>query len=292
MEQCELDIILDGTNVRRRVRIPSAALLGDLHVLVQTAMGWNDTAFHSFIIDDEVFGDLEDEDFVEANPEGEHEDDFELSDVFADAERRVTYAYGKWRHNLTLNAMIERDEERPVCVSGQGDCPPDPDAPVVFDLASTNARIDDAFMSIPDYDADADQDAAVWQETELDDMLPLVMDYLDTRGELTDDNARVLRAQLQVLCEAMLSDGQAPELEAAVQRFRSSGATRSQAIDAMVALMSEFPQVLDDEADDAYDDYLAAAEKIKPSDLQKRFPQGTAGAITALAQKIGKAQPK
>ena len=53
--------------------------------------------------------------------------------------------------------------------------------------------------------------------------------------------------------------------------------------------MTEFPQVLDDEADDAYDDYLGAAEKFEPRDFKKRFPQGAAGAITALAQKISKA---
>jgi hypothetical protein len=288
METCELDILLDGTNVRRRVRIPSAALLGDLHVLVQTAMGWNDTVFHSFIIDDEVFGDLDDADFVEAHPEGEHEDDFELADVFANAEQRVTYAYGQWRHTLTLAAMLESDVERPVCISGHDDCPADPEAPLAFNLAATNARIDDAFLTVPDYDADAEQDPHVWQETELDDMLPLVLDYLDTRGELTNGDARILRAQLQVLTEAMLADGQAPELEAAMARFRESGSTRAQAIDALVALMTDFPQVLDDEADDAYDDYLAATQSFQPRDVKKRFPAGTPGAITALTQKIGK----
>lgn len=287
METCELDILLDGTKVSRRVRIPSAALLGDLHVLVQTAMGWNDTVFHSFIIDTETLGDLDDEDFVEAHPNADHEDDFELADVFADAERNVTYAYGKWRHTLRLNTMVDGGE-RPVCISGQGDCPADPDEPVPFSVDGANARIEDAFMTVPDYDADQEQNAQLWQETELDDMLPMVLDYLDTRGELTDDQARVLRAQLQVLTEAMLADGQAPELANAIHRFRDNGSTRSQAIDAMVALMTEFPQVLDDEADDAYDAYLVETEDYTPQAFKKRFPEGAAGAATAMAERISR----
>lgn len=286
METCEIDIALEGADVTRRVRIPSAALLGDLHVLIQTAMGWNDTRFHTFVIDDEVLGDRDDEDFTEAHPDADHEDDFELADVFTEPSRNVTYTYGTWTHRLALNAMVDSDEERPGCVSGKGTCPADPDDEVPFDLAVANARINDAFVTIPDYDADIDQDPVVWQETELDDMLPIVLDYLDTRGELTDADARVLRAHLQVLAEAMMADGESPELSRAIERFRESGLTRSEAIDAMVALMTEFPQVLDEEAEDAFDAYLETVDTYEVEAFKKRFPQSAAGAVRALADQI------
>ena len=61
MQSSELEVRLDNGDVTRRVLISSDALLGDLHALVQTSMGWNDTAFHSFVIGGAIYGDMDDD---------------------------------------------------------------------------------------------------------------------------------------------------------------------------------------------------------------------------------------
>ncbi len=287
MQTSELEIQLDGGDVSRRVLIGGEALLGDLHALVQTSMGWNDTAFHSFDIGGSVYGDLDDEDFVDGHADAEHEDDVSVGEAFQGG-KEVKYRYGSWTHTIRLIGVSDRDSERPSCVDGRGACPGDPEGepPVPWNREQANARIAETFVSIPEYDADATQDLAVWRGVELDAMLPPVVDYLERRAEDDPGDALILRAQLQVLAEAMIADGDAPELTQAITRFTKTGVRRAEAVDAMVALMCDYPEVLDHDAEGAFDDYLAAVEAYDVATFKQRFPGSAAGAVAALAAKI------
>lgn len=292
MQTSELEIRLTGSDTSRRVLIPSSALLGDLHALVQTAMGWNDTAFHSFIGGTTTYGDLDDEDFVESHPDAEHEDDVSVDEAFR-GRNELTYSYGSWTHTIARIAVSDRDSERPVCLDGRGPCPGDPEGepPIPWNREAANSRIAETFVSIPEYDANAAQDTAVWRGIELDAMLPPVVDYLERRAEDDPGDARILRAQLQVLAEAMIADGDAPELSGAIARFATGGVGRAEAMDAMVALMCDYPEVLDHDAEGAFDDYLAAVDSYDVATFKKRFPGSAAGAVAALAAKIASRDP-
>jgi hypothetical protein len=157
---------------------------------------------------------------------------------------------------------------------------------VPFNREQANSRIAETFVSLPDYDADVAQDPEIWRGVELDAMLPPVIDYLDRRAEDEPGDARVLRAQLQVLAEAMIADGEAPELVQAIGRFAKGGTRRAEAMDAMVALMCDYPEVLDHDAEGAFDDYLAAVDAYDIATFKTRFPGSAAGAVAALAAKI------
>lgn len=287
MKAAEIEVRLDGAEVTRKVAIGEDALLGDLHALVQTAMGWNDTAFHSFEVAGAMYGDLDDEDFFESHDDAQHEDEVSIADAFRSV-RELTYRYGSWSHTVKLLGTTDRDSDQPACLDGRGACPGDPEGEpaVPFNREQANARIAETFVTIPDYDPTKPQDIGVWQGVELDAMLPLVLDYLDQRGEDDDGDPRMLRAHLQVLAEAMLADGDAPELQRAVERFIAQGLPRAEAIDAMVALMCDYPEVLDHDAEGAFDDYLAAVDGYDVATFKQRFPGSAAGAVAALTAKM------
>jgi hypothetical protein len=287
MQTFELEIRLEGDDVSRRVLIHGEALLGDLHALVQTSMGWNDTAFHSFDTGGALSGDLDDEDFVDSHPRAEHEDDVSISEAFQ-AGKELEYRYGSWTHTIRLIGTSDRDSERPVCLDGRGACPGDPEGEpeVAWSREQANARIAETFVTIPEYDADAPPDPAIWRGVELDAMLPAVVDYLEHRAEDDPGDARILRAHLQILAEAMIADGEAPELTQAIGRFTTVGLRRAEAVDAMVALMCDYPEVLDHDAEGAFDDYLAALDAYDVATFKQRFPGSAAGAVAALAAKI------
>jgi hypothetical protein len=250
-------------------------------------MGWNDTAFHSFLLGGAVYGDLDDEDFVDSHGTASHEDEVSIAEAFA-AARSLKYLYGSWSHTLTLAGTTDRPIDRPTCLDGRGACPGDPEGEpaLPFNRAEANARIAETFVTVPDYDPAVDQDPSVWQGVELDAMLPLVLAYLDSRGEDDQGDARILRAHLQVLAEAMMADGDAPELARAVVRLRGHGMRRDEALDAVVALMTDYPEVLDHDAEGAFDDYLAAVDTYDAATFRKRFPGSAAGAAAALTAKI------
>lgn len=287
MQTSELNVRLDGTEVSRRVLINSEGLLGDLHALVQTAMGWNDSTFHAFDLGGSIYGDLDDEDFVDGHASAEHEDDVSIGEAFQ-GRKELKYLYGPWTHTIALIGASDRDSERPMCLDGRGACPGDPEGepPVPFDREQANARISETFIAIPDYDADEAPDVTMWRGVELDAMLPPVVEYFDKRGEDDDGDARLLRAQLQVLAEAMIADGDAPELVQAVSRFQESGMRRAEALDAMIALMCDYPEVLDHDAEGAFDDYLAAVDGYDVATFKQRYPGSAAGAVAALVTKI------
>ncbi|HSI06775.1 MAG: plasmid pRiA4b ORF-3 family protein [Myxococcota bacterium] len=292
MQTSELEIRLDGSDVSRRVIIGGDALLGDLHALVQTSMGWNDTAFHSFETGGATYGDLDDEDFVDGHPDAQHEDDVSVGEAFQNS-KQLKYRYGSWTHTIGLIGTSDRDSERPACLDGRGACPGDPEGEpeVAWNREQANARIAETFVDIPEYDADAPQEPAIWRGVELDAMLPPVFDYLERRAEDDPGDARILRAHLQVLAEAMIADGDAPELTHAVGRFTKGGMRRAEAVDAMVALMCDYPEVLDHDAEGAFDDYLAAVDAYDVATFKQRFPGSAAGAVAALAAKIASRDP-
>jgi hypothetical protein len=113
-------------SVWRRVLVPDAMTLGELHEVVQRAMGWQDCHLHEFEVDALRFG----------IPDPENDDD----DLFDDAtaalglvagersELFYLYDFGDcWAHTLTVEAALapEPGARYPRCVDGARPCPPE-----------------------------------------------------------------------------------------------------------------------------------------------------------------------
>ena len=108
----------------RRVLVPADVTLGDLHEVIQQAMGWDDYHMHLFSVGGQEDG----------SPDRElgHASDRNvlLSQVFSGPGDRLgyTYDYGDdWEHDIVLEETRSAGPEEPYrsCVAGKGACPPE-----------------------------------------------------------------------------------------------------------------------------------------------------------------------
>jgi hypothetical protein len=108
----------------RRLVVPGAMTLGDLHQAIQAAMGWDDAHLHAFDIAGREYGDP---DSVDGVADAER---LSLNAVLTSGVRRFTYTYDfgdNWEHMV----LIERPRRPleavsyPACIAGQRHCPPE-----------------------------------------------------------------------------------------------------------------------------------------------------------------------
>ncbi|MGZ6565194.1 MAG: plasmid pRiA4b ORF-3 family protein [Solirubrobacteraceae bacterium] len=140
----QLKLSLRGVSkppVWRRLLVPSDMRLGQLHNVIQTAMGWTDTHLHAFST---PYGD-----YGPPDPELDHRDErtARLADFLLQPGDRIRYAYDFgdfWEHDIVLEKTLERDPDAqlPVCVAGKGGCPPE-DCGGVWGYADLRATLAD-----------------------------------------------------------------------------------------------------------------------------------------------------
>jgi hypothetical protein len=133
--QLKVELLLMPFPVWRRLLVPAGATFWDLHVALQDVMGWQDCHLHQFTVDEPRtgrrlrFGIPDDSGF-----HGVH-------DVLTGWEHPVaaflavdghpalyTYDFGDdWQHEVTLEAVHGDSGDRvlPVCLAGEGPCPPE-----------------------------------------------------------------------------------------------------------------------------------------------------------------------
>lgn len=125
----QLKVTLDGVSppVWRRLLVPNTITLGNLHDVLQEAMGWTNSHLHCFEVGDRRIGMV-----------GVEEDAKDLED-----ERRIRlatllqrkgdelvyrYDYGDdWEHRVVLEAALPFDRRfaYPLCTGGARACPPE-----------------------------------------------------------------------------------------------------------------------------------------------------------------------
>jgi hypothetical protein len=123
--------LTDSTDpvVWRRVLVPAAATLADLHTVIQATMGWQNAHLHQFRIGDRCYGpggadlDLAPDDAVR------------LDQVIATPPAPRTpsvleylYDFGDdWDHQVVVETIVAADPDTryPRCPDGQGACPPE-----------------------------------------------------------------------------------------------------------------------------------------------------------------------
>jgi hypothetical protein len=144
----EVRVSLSGARppIWRRVRLPAAATLADLHEVIQVLFGWDGDHLHVFQAGAKQYADQ----FTGLEGTGD-EQAVRIRDVLTPgAKVRYTYDLGAdWEHELTLEQMLPRDpgQDYPVCVQWRGDSPveywseDDPEEPEPFSLAEVNQRL-------------------------------------------------------------------------------------------------------------------------------------------------------
>jgi len=115
--------------VWRRFQVPANFTLRRLHAVLQRVMGWNESPFHQFRVGGELFG----------MPSGDStavKDSrwITLQDLLSLEGRAFSYDYGfgeRWAHLVRIEGVANGDpaNQRPLCLAGEGPCPPpEPDA--------------------------------------------------------------------------------------------------------------------------------------------------------------------
>lgn len=125
----ELKITLDvDPPVWRRVLVPADLPLGGLHVVIQLVFGWRDEHLHKFIKGKRQLGPPSDVDWDAE--ELEDEDAVAVSELLSrrGAKLHYLYDYGdSWMHEIRLEKRphTSEDDKVPLCVAGEGACPPE-----------------------------------------------------------------------------------------------------------------------------------------------------------------------
>ncbi len=105
----------------RRVQVPASMTLRELHGVIQVAMGWEGIHLFQFTLWARRFGSRE---LSARSP------DIPLSELRLRSGTRFRYEYdlnGPWEHEVRLESRHEADAQRthPICLDGDGSCPPE-----------------------------------------------------------------------------------------------------------------------------------------------------------------------
>ncbi len=107
---------VDDPPVWRRVAVPAAATLGDLHDVIQVAMGWEDDHMHVFRA-------------ARGGRTGLAED-MQVREALSRRGSRIEYIYDfgdSWEHEIKSDGFFRNDLgiSLPACIDGGGACPPE-----------------------------------------------------------------------------------------------------------------------------------------------------------------------
>lgn len=113
--------------VWRRIQIPAAATMADLHEVLQQTLGWTNSHLHEFQTDAHRIG-MPDPEWGDED-EVRNEADVLVGEVaFPSARLHYVYDFGdNWRHDLTVEQIVvaESGVRYPRCLDGARSCPPE-----------------------------------------------------------------------------------------------------------------------------------------------------------------------
>jgi hypothetical protein len=113
--------------VWRRLLVPSGITLGQLHFVINEAMGWTCSHLHSFSLRDRTFGDPR----LDEDGELDFEDERKVKlDTLVGPGQGLRYEYDfgdSWEHDLLVETMLDADHRLhyPLCIGGARACPPE-----------------------------------------------------------------------------------------------------------------------------------------------------------------------
>ena len=123
----------------RRILVPDSISLHQLHTILQIVMGWTNSHLHQFIIDDEYYGEPEEEDGYSEDLKNEKR--YRLNQFVERKGFKFIYEYDfgdSWEHTIRVEAILPIDPstrgakqpqsgrtQYPVCLEGKRACPPE-----------------------------------------------------------------------------------------------------------------------------------------------------------------------
>jgi len=113
----------------RRVLVPGDIALGELHYVIQIAMGWYNSHLHQFIVGDLYYSNPSfGLDEYAGNVKSENR--AILSRIVSGEKFKFTYEYDfgdSWEHTILVEKILPPDPQRklPVCIKGKRACPPE-----------------------------------------------------------------------------------------------------------------------------------------------------------------------
>lgn len=110
----------------RTVQVPDDVTLRQLHEILQLTMGWQNSHLHEFRIDGLSYGQPSAEFDIEVNDDRRTR----LGRIAAGTGARFTYLYDfgdGWEHDVLVEKILppEPRVRYPLCLAGQGACPPE-----------------------------------------------------------------------------------------------------------------------------------------------------------------------
>lgn len=126
--QIKVSLMGSKPSIWRRILVPETTTLHQLHDILQIVMGWEDCHLHMFTINEQNYGD------PEQDPDGELGTDdeslFKLSQVAGKEGSKFHYEYDfgdSWQHELVIEKILpgEKDAIYPICVAGKRASPPE-----------------------------------------------------------------------------------------------------------------------------------------------------------------------
>jgi hypothetical protein len=113
----------------RWILMPKSMTLADLHLAIQTAMGWYSCHLHDFDVDGRRYGDPSDTDDWDDEALAD-ESRLRLSALAGSGVTRFLYTYDfgdRWQHDILIEKASPAGvmKARPACTAGKRNCPPE-----------------------------------------------------------------------------------------------------------------------------------------------------------------------
>ncbi|MBB4078717.1 hypothetical protein GGR28_001330 [Lewinella aquimaris] len=119
----QIKVTLQGIRppIWRRLIVPAAISLADLHRVIQAAMGWDDAHLHSFQTTQSTY-----------SPEDtEYSDNYNglyLNILMQKPKHKISYEYDfgdSWHHEILLEKVLPDPVDQVTCTAGKRACPPE-----------------------------------------------------------------------------------------------------------------------------------------------------------------------
>jgi len=112
----------------RRILVAGETTLANLHHILQTVMGWEDSHLHQFTIREEYYSALSE--YLSDNGDVYDAADFTLAQVVSGEKDKFIYEYDfgdGWRHTILIEKIISSEPKKsyPLCIKGKRACPPE-----------------------------------------------------------------------------------------------------------------------------------------------------------------------
>jgi hypothetical protein len=124
----QIGVTLRGSEppIWRRLLVPAALRLSELHTVLQVAMGWHDDHLHQFVAGKRRYGVPDHDGWSQTLDERT----VTLGQVLQRPKQSLVYEYDfgdGWEHEVVLEQGVAADPELrlPRCLTGEGACPPE-----------------------------------------------------------------------------------------------------------------------------------------------------------------------